>query len=325
MDIYTPMPVITESPEPLQAVDAISQEQMFPIREVARLTGVNPVTLRAWERRYGLIQPTRTESGHRLYSLTDIEQIRSILSWIARGVAVSKIGQLLARSQAAQVLSSIVPDSLVQADYAQWQGQVRTALSNYDDLELARIYGQVFSTYSLNVVFQDIFMPVWMQALQQKEIFGQTSEWVMLDAFLRSRVQQRLNLLRGSLPARVAVAAIDGHCHELELLLSALFLSGGEVGVRVLALGKPFEELTLVCEKIRPQALVLVSNRAPAADFTRRLNRLAMTLQCRLLLCGDASQLAQESLAGSSIGCLGNDGGLMRQRLQLFLGGTLDT
>lgn len=325
MDIYTPMPVITESPEPLQAVDAISQEQMFPIREVARLTGVNPVTLRAWERRYGLIQPTRTESGHRLYSLTDIEQIRSILSWIARGVAVSKIGQLLARSQAAQVLSSIVPDSLVQADYAQWQGQVRTALSNYDDLELARIYGQVFSTYSLNVVFQDIFMPVWMQALQQKEIFGQTSEWVMLDAFLRSRVQQRLNLLRGSLPARVAVAAIDGHCHELELLLSALFLSGGEVGVRVLALGKPFEELTLVCEKIRPQALVLVTNRAPAADFTRRLNRLAMTLQCRLLLCGDASQLAQESLAGSSIGCLGNDGGLMRQRLQLFLGGTLDT
>lgn len=325
MDIYTPMPVITESPEPLQAVDAISQEQMFPIREVARLTGVNPVTLRAWERRYGLILPTRTESGHRLYSLTDIEQIRSILSWIARGVAVSKIGQLLARSQAAQVLSSIVPDSLVQADYAQWQGQVRTALSNFDDLELARIYGQVFSTYSLNVVFQDIFMPVWTQALQQKEIFGQASEWVMLDAFLRSRVQQRLNMLRGALPARVAVAAIEGHCHELELLLSALLLSGGEAGVRVLALGKPFEELTLVCEKIRPQALVLVSNRAPAADFARRLNRLAMSLQCRLLLCGDASQLAQESLAGSSIGCLGNDGGLMRQRLQLFLGGTLDT
>lgn len=64
MDIYTPMPVITESPEPLQAVDAISQEQMFPIREVARLTGVNPVTLRAWERRLP-IQPTRTESGYR--------------------------------------------------------------------------------------------------------------------------------------------------------------------------------------------------------------------------------------------------------------------
>ena len=325
MDVYAPMPVITESPEPLQAVDATSQAQMFPIREVARLTGVNPVTLRAWERRYGLIQPVRTESGHRLYSLTDIEQIRSILSWIARGVAVSKIARLLARSQAAQALSSIVPDPLVQADYVQWQVQIRTALSNYDDLELARIYGQVFSTYSLDVVFQDIFMPLWTQALQQKETFGQTSEWVMLDAFLRSRVLQRLIMLRGSQPVRAAVAAIEGHCHELELLLAALFLSGGAVGVRVLALGKPFEELALVCEKIRPEVLVLVSNRAPAADFARRLNRLAMSLQCRLLLCGDASELAQDSLAGSSIGCLGNEGGLMRQRLQHFLGGTLDT
>jgi DNA-binding transcriptional MerR regulator len=61
---------------------ALSQEELFPIREVSRLTGVNPVTLRAWERRYGLIQPTRTESGHRLYSQANIEAIRSILAWL---------------------------------------------------------------------------------------------------------------------------------------------------------------------------------------------------------------------------------------------------
>ena len=57
-------------------------EGLFPIREVARLTGVNPVTLRAWERRYGLIQPLRTESGHRLYSSTDIDTVHRILGWI---------------------------------------------------------------------------------------------------------------------------------------------------------------------------------------------------------------------------------------------------
>jgi hypothetical protein len=43
----------------LQASVALEREEFFPIREVSRLTGVNPVTLRAWERRYGLIQPTR--------------------------------------------------------------------------------------------------------------------------------------------------------------------------------------------------------------------------------------------------------------------------
>ncbi|MEX5590846.1 MerR family transcriptional regulator, partial [Pseudomonas urmiensis] len=65
----------------------LEQQELFPIREVSRLTGVNAVTLRAWERRYGLIQPTRTDSGHRLYSHADIDDIRRILGWLERGVA----------------------------------------------------------------------------------------------------------------------------------------------------------------------------------------------------------------------------------------------
>jgi hypothetical protein len=50
-----------------------------------------------------------------------------------------------------------------------------------------------------------------------------------------------------------------------------------------------------------------------------------MGLDCQLFLAGDASDLAQESLAGSSVGCLGNEGGVMRQRLKQFLAGNLDT
>ena len=46
-----------------------------PIREVSRLTGVNAVTLRAWQRRYGLVQPAPYREGHRLYSEQDIRQI----------------------------------------------------------------------------------------------------------------------------------------------------------------------------------------------------------------------------------------------------------
>ena len=89
------MPVITELSPVSRASDALEREDLFPIREVSRLTGVNPVTLRAWERRYGLIEPTRTESGHRLYSMTEIERVRSIVEWIDRGVSVSKVGEIL--------------------------------------------------------------------------------------------------------------------------------------------------------------------------------------------------------------------------------------
>lgn len=319
------MPVMTELASDLKPARTLEQEELFPIREVARLTGINPVTLRAWERRYGLIQPIRTESGHRLYSMTDIERVRSILGWIERGVAVSKVGRILARSETTQVLARIIPDELVQADYAQWQAQLKVAVSNFDDVQLERIYGQIFSSYSLTVVFQDIVMPLWRQLLQQQSLFGQTSEWLFYDGFLRSRVLQRIFLLRGAQPQQVIVTALTGHCRKLELLVAALFMGSAEVGVRVLALGQPFDELTLVCEKIKPQALVLFSNHAPTSELPRRLSRLAMSLDCPLMLAGDAAELAHESLEGSSVGCLGSEGALMQQRLRQFLAGTLDT
>ncbi len=324
-DVHAHMPVITDVRSASQASVALEREELFPIREVARLTGVNPVTLRAWERRYGLIQPTRTESGHRLYSMTDIERVRSVVDWIDRGVAVSKVGKILARTEPMKALAHIIPDDLVQADYLQWQAQIQRAVSSFDDQDLDRVYGQIFSSYALPVVFQDILMPLWLQMLQRQDAFGQTSEWLFFDGFLRARVLQRIVMLRGSQPRKVIVSALAGQCRELELLVAALFLSDHDAGVRVLTTGQPFDELTLVCEKIKPQALVLFSNHAPTAELPRRLNRLALSLDCQLLLAGDASDLAQDSLAGSSVGCLGNEGATMRQRMNRILAGTLDT
>ncbi|MCX7080286.1 MAG: MerR family transcriptional regulator [Pseudomonas sp.] len=319
------MTVNTElSPASLTSSD-LEQEDLFPIREVARLTGINPVTLRAWERRYGLIVPTRTDSGHRLYSMTDVETVRHILSWIERGVAVSKVGSILTKTSAAQAPSKAIPGEDTQSEYAQWQTQLKTAVSEFDDLQLERLYGQVYSRYELSVVFQGILMPLWKQLLQHKEMFGQTSGWLFLDGFLRARVSQRMVLLRGSQPRRVLVTAMAGQSHELELLVAALFIGSMEVGVRVLTVGQPFDELTLVCEKIKPQALVLFSNHAPAPELLRRLNRLTITLNCPVMLAGDAADLAQDSLAGSSIGCLGSDVHLMPQRLRRLLTGALDT
>ena len=75
-------------------------EGWLPIREVARQTGVNAVTLRAWERRYGLIVPQRTPKGHRLFSAEHVQRILTILTWLNRGVAVSQVKQLLDTPQA---------------------------------------------------------------------------------------------------------------------------------------------------------------------------------------------------------------------------------
>ena len=73
------------------------EDGLFPIRAVSNITGVNPITLRAWERRYNLIRPTRTATGHRLYSAADIQEIQRILALSAQGIGFTQIAQILAR------------------------------------------------------------------------------------------------------------------------------------------------------------------------------------------------------------------------------------
>ena len=77
----------TESPE----------TALYPIRTVSDLTDVNAITLRAWERRYGLFEPIRKTSGHRLYTQAHIDLITRVVGLLDRGM---HIGQIKAQLEA---------------------------------------------------------------------------------------------------------------------------------------------------------------------------------------------------------------------------------
>ena len=85
--------------EPGEDIAQALEDGWLPIREVARQTGVNAVTLRAWERRYGLIVPQRTPKGHRLFSAEHVQRIHTILTWLNRGVPVSQVKSLIDSAQ----------------------------------------------------------------------------------------------------------------------------------------------------------------------------------------------------------------------------------
>jgi len=72
-----------------------SNHQLYPIRTVSELTGVNAITLRAWETRYGLIEPIRKESGHRMYRQSDINRVNEIVGLTARGIRVGQVKEFL--------------------------------------------------------------------------------------------------------------------------------------------------------------------------------------------------------------------------------------
>lgn len=71
----------------------------YSIGEFAKLCGINATTLRAWQRRYGLLKPQRSDGGHRIYSDEDIQQAFNILDWLKKGVPIGKVKMLLDRPE----------------------------------------------------------------------------------------------------------------------------------------------------------------------------------------------------------------------------------
>ena len=93
----------------------------YSIGEVAERCGINPVTLRAWQRRYGLLKPQRSEGGHRQFDEEDILRIEEIKRWIERGVSVGKVKALLednlpaARDESAHLQEEMIHSALYAA------------------------------------------------------------------------------------------------------------------------------------------------------------------------------------------------------------------
>ena len=82
----------------------------YPIRTISELTGVPTTTLRAWERRYGLLKPSRTAKGHRLYSGEDIDLIKEIVKLLKSNHTISEAIRIIRNPELITLDSSEADD-----------------------------------------------------------------------------------------------------------------------------------------------------------------------------------------------------------------------
>jgi MerR family transcriptional regulator, light-induced transcriptional regulator len=301
---------------------------LYPIREVSRLTGVNPVTLRAWERRYGLLTPHRTESGHRLYSMADIDRVRAVTAWIERGVAVSKVATIIDREVVAPRVGQAEPAAVVlpgdTLSVAQaWQARLVAAVNAFDVDELDRIHGQAHAALPFAVAYGEVFLPVWKTFLGQHE--QPTVEWQFLDTFLRGRAFQRLGFARQGQP-KVLLAALPGPQRELEVLVVALGIAAVDAQVILLPSPAALPDLQYLAERSGCAAVVLYGERGlDATTLTRHLPRLEQALECPLAVVGAICEIQQTQLEAARLICLGGALQPFGGHLRTLLAGRLDS
>src|ERR1044072_7394946 len=93
----------------------MSEASRWRIKEFAGIVGVLEATLRAWERRYQLLQPERTSGGFRLYSRADARRIRSMQAHMARGIAPAQAAALALSEADVEAVAPAEPSALVEA------------------------------------------------------------------------------------------------------------------------------------------------------------------------------------------------------------------
>jgi DNA-binding transcriptional MerR regulator len=141
------------------------QSVLFPIRELSELTQVNTVTIRAWERRYGLLIPQRTAKGHRLYSQEDVKRVKAILTFISKGVPVSKVKALLAQE------SILTQDEIVSENNSDWSllmQQLESTLASNNLHKIRAFLRELFLNYPVDLCHQKIIGPTSKKLVANK-------------------------------------------------------------------------------------------------------------------------------------------------------------
>jgi len=229
--------------------------ERFPIRTVASLTGVKAITLRAWERRYGLIRPARTQTGHRLYSHADIEQIRTVLTLLDRGVQISRVSEALRSQQGADK----------PASKSQWESHLErmaAAISRFDEEELDAIYDEILSIHSIERVTHELLLPALARLGERwKGHVGGIAEEHFLAAYLRSKLGARLQRpSRYARGPRLMAACAPLEFHEIGLLLFALDARAAGFRITLLGADTPLTELAAAHRQAQSDGLVISSS-----------------------------------------------------------------
>ena len=127
---------------------------VLTIQQASEQCGVNPVTLRAWERRYGLLKPERTAKGHRRYRSAEVDQIRRIVHWVEKGVPISQVASLLSGEQ----------EPLLSADngvpWAQARQDALLALETMNGRRLEQLLNSLLADYSHAQVIRELSDPL---------------------------------------------------------------------------------------------------------------------------------------------------------------------
>lgn len=244
-----------------------STTPLYNTKAVAQETGVPADTFRAWERRYGVPHPQRTEGGHRLYSERDI----AIIRWLR-----DRTGEGMTISQAIALLSSGAESNLgwlstaVDREPRSWERlgtQLLAALIDYDASRADKVLGEAFALYPLEEVLTRLIQPTMVEIGERwhRGELAITTEHFATQ-FVRRKISSLINtydITEGR--GMIVVGCAPSEQHDLGAMMTALFLV--RHGWQVIYLGPevPKADLMETIRRLQPDMVCMAASTTETA------------------------------------------------------------
>jgi DNA-binding transcriptional MerR regulator len=247
-----------------------SLHELVQIGDLARRVGVRVDTLRAWERRYGLLHPQRSTGGFRLYSSEDEAVVREMISEMDRGFPPAQAAKLaLARAESGagwgdSSAAALEPTTTPPADVthlAAIRTELYRAIVRFDGGRAHQLLDELFAEFTLNAVLRDVLLPC-LQQIGDGWADGDVT--VAEEHFASQLIRDRLLGLarawdQGRGP-RALLACPAGERHDIGLICFGLVLSRSGWRITFLGPDTPVTALAEAVAAVSPDLIVLAAS-----------------------------------------------------------------
>jgi DNA-binding transcriptional MerR regulator len=242
------------------------------IGELSRRVGVSPELLRAWETRYGLLRPSRSQGGFRLYSDDDEARVRLMRMYQERGLSAAEAAGLAASAEPAAPEAAAEENGRVVADVQ----RLSDALDAFDEAGAHAAFDSLVSALSVDALVRQAVIP-YLEQLGSRWERGEAS--VAQEHFASNVIRGRLlGLARGwgqGTGPRALLACAPGEQHDLPLVCFGLALRARGWRITYLGPDTPVETLAELVGALRPRIVVVSASLSerlePALPALRRL------------------------------------------------------
>jgi len=265
-------------------VPEATDDKLLRIGELSRRVGVPVESLRAWERRYGLLDPSRTQGGFRLYGEDDVARVLAMRANLERGLFAAEAARLALADDVGD--EPAAPGPVVDAD------ELAAALDRFDEAGAQRALDSLLAALTLDVVLRDVLLP-YLHELGERWERGEVS--VAQEHFASNLIRGRLMSLarswdRGMGP-RALLACVEGERHDLPLVCFGLALRGHGWRISYLGADTPIASLAEALRTLAPDAVVVSGTVRGAFGATAtKLRKIA--LDAPLFVAGAAADEA---------------------------------